>query len=241
MDNNGLYSNKVEKCIVLNLCTDATGLQFFIVYYSSLDGDYKPGYEIGEHYEETDFAMDFSKGLKEEAITENMIFKHIFKGEIIDKPTYPSIFLGTKPADEEAFKLSLANTIKLIMELKYPYYFAKNGSISEKKNRRENDYLREADKLYFAQEGKTINEDKNISEDCSAFMQKAEQLAKNEIINNKSKDNPTSTLKTEQSVQNKTIDKSNDVKKKKQAVTKKRGNNIPLILKKTMASILPKK
>lgn len=136
--------------IILEICTDATGLQFFIVYYSSLDNGYKPGYALGEQKEENDFALNISGNL-EEAVSENMIFKNMLTEEITETLSFPSIFLGTKPAEEEVFNRSLANTINLIKKLGYPYSFAKDGTISEKKNEREEDY-READEIYFAQE-----------------------------------------------------------------------------------------
>lgn len=145
--------------IILEICTDATGLQFFVIYYSTMDDGYKPGYEIaeqtGEQYEENDFAFNLSNGLEKEAITENMLFRNILTRETTNEQDYPSIYLGTKPAEEEVFKTSLANTIKLIKKLGYPYFLSNNGITSEKRNRREDeDYIKEADELYFAQEGK---------------------------------------------------------------------------------------
>lgn len=44
-------------------------------------------------------------------------------------------------------------------EIDYPYFLAKDGEISSKRNERIEDYIKEADEIYFAQE--RLNKKKN--------------------------------------------------------------------------------
>ncbi len=155
MDSNKLeisYSNGIEKNIIIEMCTDALGQEFLIIYYSNLEGNYSRGFEIDEKYEVSDFAFDITNGLQKNLINKDMLFKNYITGIVSNEPIYPSIYLGTKSASGKDFNVSLANTIKLIESLGLPYFLAKDGQISSKRNERVEDYIREADELYFAQE-----------------------------------------------------------------------------------------
>lgn len=155
MDSNKLeinYSNGIEKNIVIEMCTDAEGQEFLIIYYSNLEGNYSRGFEIDEKYEVSDFAFDITNSFKECFISKNMLFKNSVTGIVTNEPIYPSVYLGTKPESEKDFKVSLANTIKLMESLGLPYFLAKDGQISSKRNERVEDYIKEADELYFVQE-----------------------------------------------------------------------------------------
>lgn len=146
------YSNGIEKNIVIEMCTDAEGQEFLIIHYSDYNGSYMPGYKIGEYYEETDFAFIISESMAKNLVTKNMLFKNTITGIVSNEPIYPSIYLGTTPASEKDFKDSLANTIKLLNSLELPYFLAKDNQISTKRNERVEDYIKEADEFYFAQE-----------------------------------------------------------------------------------------
>ncbi len=155
MDSNKLeinYSNGIEKNIIIEMCTDAEGQEFLIIYYSNLEGNYSRGFEIDEKYEVSDFAFDITNGFKESFISKNMLFKNTITGIVSNEPIYPSIYLGTKPTSKKDFKVSLTNTIKLLNSLELPYFLAKDNQISSKRNERVEDYIREADELFFAQE-----------------------------------------------------------------------------------------
>lgn len=155
MDSNKLeinYSNGIEKNIIIEMCIDAEGQEFLIIYYSNLEGNYSRGFEIDEKYEVSDFAFDITNGFKESFISKNMLFKNTITGIVSNEPIYPSIYLGTKPTSKKDFKVSLTNTIKLLNSLELPYFLAKDNQISTKRNERVEDYIREADELYFAQE-----------------------------------------------------------------------------------------
>ncbi len=155
MDSNKLeinYSNGIEKNIIIEMCTDAEGQEFLIIYYSNLEGSYNKGYEINEKYEVSDFVFNLTNGFPENLINKNMLLKNSITGIVTNEPIYPSVYLGTKPASEKDFKVSLANTIKLMESLGLPYFLAKDGQISSKRNEKVEDYIKEADELYFAQE-----------------------------------------------------------------------------------------
>lgn len=153
------YNNGVEKNVIFEMCTDATGQEFFIVHYSNYNGGYTPGFALGINNEEADFAFDITSRFSKEFLKNNMLFKNIITGIVSNEPIYPSIYLGTKASSSEEFRKSLANSIKLIEEIDYPYFLAKDGEISSKRNEREEDYIKEADEIYFAQE--RLNKKKN--------------------------------------------------------------------------------
>lgn len=155
MGNNELennYSNGIEKNVIFEMCTDAEGQEFFIVHYSNYSGNYTPGFALGENDEEIDFAFDITNRFSKEFLRSNMLFKNLFTGIVSNEPIYSSIYLGTKVSSSKEFKISLANSIKVIEELGYPYFLAKDSEISSKRNERVEDYIKEADEIYFSQE-----------------------------------------------------------------------------------------
>lgn len=162
MGNNELeinYSNGIEKNIIFEMCTDALGQEFLIVHYSNYNGGYTKGFALGENNEEADFAFDITNRFSKEFLKSNMLFKNIITGIVSNEPIYPSIYLGTKASSSKEFNKALANSIKLIEEIDYPYFLAKDGQISSKRNERIEDYIKEADEIYFAQE--RLNKKKN--------------------------------------------------------------------------------
>lgn len=151
------YSNGVEKNIILEIGTDACGQEFLTIHYSNYKGGYTPGFALGKNYEEADFAFDITNRFSKDLLRSDMLFKNLFTGIVSNEPIFPSIYLGTKASSLEDFNKSLANSIKLIEEINYPYFLAKDGMISSKRNERVADYIKEADEIYFAQEKKTLN------------------------------------------------------------------------------------